>query len=156
MFTWFKELFTLAKMLFKRTDEKNEVDIITMKYFPFKGYIYMAWCGEIITRKNITWDDMSESSKNEEFGHLKQASFYKYWFQYYLVYVWEWIKGNPIIAPASSAYFTIPFEMHAKANRHNSSYDYNRDDLKNKYTLRNRKQLYKMYRFEWENYCRGL
>ena len=53
MFTWFKELFTLVGMLFKRTNKKNEVDIIIMKHFPFEGYNYIAWCGEIITKKNI-------------------------------------------------------------------------------------------------------
>lgn len=156
MITWFKELFTLAKMLFKRTNEYTEVDLVKTNNFPFKGYSYMAWCGKVITRKNIEWGDVPEYIQNEELGHLKQASFYKYWFQYYLVYVWEWIKGNPIINPASSAYYTVPFEVQAKANRHNKEYDYNKDDLKQIYTLKNRKQLYRTYRDNWVEFCKSL
>lgn len=156
MFTWFKELFALVKMLFKKTTVSTDVELVKMNYFPFKGYAYMAWCGKVITRKNIEWEDIPRYIQNEEMGHLKQAAFYKYWFQYYLVYVWEWIKGNPIVHPASSAYYTIPFEVQAKANRRNPEYDYNREDLKTKYTLRDRKRIYNDYRYEWENYCRSL
>lgn len=150
---WFKELFMLIGMLFSKVDRTRDINVIITKHFPFEGYAYMMWCGCIVTRKTT---DISEESYNHEKGHLIQASFYKWWIQYYAVYLWEWIKGNPIINPASSAYYTIPFEIQAYANQHDSNYDYNRDDLKNKYTLKNRKKLYKSYRFEWKYFVKTL
>lgn len=144
----------LIGMLFSKADVNKEIKVITTKYFPFEGYSYMMWCGSIITRK--VDPKISQSTFNHESGHLIQASFYKWWIKYYIVYLWEWIKGNPIIAPASSAYYTIPFEIQAYANEHDANYDYNRNDLKNKYTLKNRKRLYKMYRFEWKQYVKSL
>ena len=156
MFKWFIELFTLIKMLFKSINKYNDIELINMKYFPFREYTYMAWCGKVITKKNIKWEDIGQYIKNEEIGHLKQASFYNYWIQYYLVYVWEWIKGNPFTSPYKSAYYTIPFEIQARANRHNPDYDYNRVDLKNKYTLKNRKRIYKENRKGWTKYIKTL
>lgn len=43
----------------------------------------------------------------------------------------EWVKGNPICHPASSAYYTIPYEMEAYANEGNPDYpvNYNGNNL---------------------------
>ena len=42
------ELIKLIKMLFTPIKDVNELNLIGMKHFPFKGYKYMMWCGNII------------------------------------------------------------------------------------------------------------
>ena len=97
---------------------------------------------------------MGSESKNHELGHAKQAAYYKRWIYYYLVYCWEWLKGNPFTG--IGAYYTIPFEIQAYGNQHNSTYDYNRSDLKSKYTIKKRRSVYKKYKYGWKNYCKSL
>ena len=155
MFTWFKELFILAGMLFKKTSNLNDVEILKMKYFPFKNFSYMAWCGKIVTRRDVTIEQMGQQNKNHEYGHLMQAKHYKYFIQYYLVYVWEWLKGCPLKS-TMAAYYTIPFEVQAYANQHNPNYDYNRDDLKKRYTLKKRQKQYKSRKYDWKYYIKTL
>jgi hypothetical protein len=154
MLTWFKELFMLVGMLFSKIDLNKPIQIIAMKKFPFNRYGCMMWCGSIITKKENL--KISQTTFNHEKGHLIQASFYKWWIQYYAVYLWEWIKGNPFTYPTISAYYTIPFEIQAYANEQNPNYDYNREDLKNKYTFKNRKSLYNKYKFEWIDWIKML
>lgn len=155
MIQWLKELWMLISMLFSKTayPVDENIETVITKYFPFKNYSYMAWCGKVITRRSI---EMSFNTKTEELFHLKQACYYKYWFQFYLVYVWEWIKGNPILSPSYSAYYTIPFEMQAQANRGNINYEPTREDLKSRYTIKHRKSTYKKHRDDWKNYIRAL
>ena len=115
----FKELWYLIKLLF--SDVSNQkAEVVKMKYFPFQGYSAMSWCGKVITRK----DKVSDKIINHERIHLEQAiekaklEKTSTWFTYYLQYLKYWIKGNPIIAPATSSYYTIPFEMEAYDNEH--------------------------------------
>ena len=79
---------------------------------------------------------------------------------YYWRYFVEWLKGNPILKPASSAYYTIPFECEAYANETNLDYckDYDGSNMQ-KYTFRNRKRLYKNVdgtSNDWKEYVKGL
>lgn len=156
MFAWFKELFVLIQMIFGRTEKCDKLEILQMKYFPFKNYSYMMWCGKLVTRKNITIRNIPSHVGNHENGHLIQAKFYKWWIQYYLVYFWEWLKGIPFWPPFNSAYYTIPFEVQAYANQHIPEYDYNREDLKSKYTIKYRKREYKKNKTYWKNYIKYL
>lgn len=138
-----KELWTLIKLLFTKTPKSyNELEVVKMNYFPFKGFFAMSWCGKLITR---TPEKVDQIDITHETIHLKQAQQYSNWFTFYLRYLWEWIKGNPITAPSISAYYTIPFEVEAFANEKNAEYpqNYTPDNLKTKYTLRHRKMLYK-------------
>ena len=128
-----------------------------MKHFPFQGYSAMSWCGKVITRK----DNVSDKVLNHERMHLEQAlklvenDKQKTRLKYYWQYLKYWIKGNPIMAPASSAYYTIPFEMEAYGNEHNSDYKVTANSWK-KYEIENRKETYKKYRDNWRNYCKNL
>ena len=147
-----KELWTLAKMLFKsKPSEIDEVTLLGLDHFPFKGYAYMMWCGRMvyrndaIDRRRKEWITKAyKASKNHETIHLMQAKMCGSWVKYYLKYLWEWLKGGPVMAPASAAYYTIPFEVEAYANEGDFDYPKNYDGSNlAKYTLKNRKKLYK-------------
>ena len=123
-----------------------------MNHFPFQGYLAMTWCGKIITRKP---EKISAVVKNHERIHLWQALQYKSWLDYYWQYLKYWVKGGPIMAPASAAYYTIPFEMEAYGNERNFDYKVTANSWK-KYEIENRKETYKKYRDNWRHYCRSL
>lgn len=150
-----KEFWYLIKLLFSSVND--QVEIIKMDYFPFKDYIAMSWCGKIITRK----DNISDRIINHERIHLEQAlklienSKQKTWLKFYWKYLKDWINGNPIITPASSAYYTIPFEMEAYGNEDNYNYHPTKDSWK-VYKIKNRKQIYKNNRYNWKEFCKNL
>lgn len=162
------ELVTLIKMLFReKPNDVGNVNIISMKHYPWKGYRFMMWCGNIIYRKDkeqeITEYLKTESGKNSirhETAHLKQAQLHgkNSWIRYYWKYFIEWVKGNPIIHPSESAYYTIPFEVEAYALEENQDAIDNYDStlLKSKYTLKNRKQVYRDNRFNWKEFVKSL
>lgn len=154
----FKELLQLVKWLFNsKPSDHDELQIVQMKHFPFSGYSAMSWCGRLITRKDPS--KISDVIINHETIYLKQAQVKKTWVKYYLSYVWEWIKGNPIIHPASSAYYTIPYEMEAYANEENPLYvkSYEITNI-NRYIIKDRKQTYRNCGSisEWKKYIRTL
>lgn len=164
------ELWLLIKLLFisKPSDVKSEdLEIIVMKHFPFQGFRYMSWCGKIITRheKKEVIDRFlnTESgywSKIHEYGHAVQAisEHGDNWIRFYLSYYWHWLLENPILAPASSAYYTNRYEVEAYAQERNLSYwqNYTRENLRGKYTLRNGKKLYREHRDYWKDYVKTL
>lgn len=138
------ELIKLIKMLFTPIKDVNELNLIGMKHFPFKGYKYMMWCGNIIYRGNET-PIISEESLTHETIHLMQAKVKGSWIKYYWSYFIQWMKGNPIIHPASSAYYTIPYEMEAYANQHNKEYiDNYHGQFLHCYVIKDRKKTYKL------------
>ena len=163
-----KELFILIKMLFgKKPCDIENVCLMNMKHFPFKGYAYLMWCGKMIYRDDMydrrqkEWPtDKFKVSKNHEQIHLMQAKMCGSWVKYYWRYFIEWLKGNPIIAPASSAYYTIPYECEAYANEENMNYCKNYDGSNlQKYTFKGRKKLYKKVggtSKDWKAYVKTL
>ena len=141
----FKELWALIRLLFKSNpiDIKGSVEVLDMKHFPFKGYKAMSWCGYIIHR--IGTSDIDNKTIAHETIHLNQAKRSGSWIKYYWQYFIEWLKGNPIIAPASSAYYTNPFEMEAYANQHNKEYiDNYHGQFLHCYVIKDRKKTYKL------------
>ena len=171
-----KELWILIKMLFKSNPkEKEEVTLLGMNHFPFKGYKYLMWCGYMIYRiekKDEIVKEMLtkkfEVSKTHETIHLMQAKICGSWVKYYWHYFVEWLKGNPIAVPSHSAYYTIPYEMEAYANEDYSEYpdgmilyidDYT-NGIHGKYMIKNgRKKLYKKVggtSTAWKEYIKTL
>lgn len=146
----FKELWKLSKMLFTKPALKDKMEILHMDHFPFKGYSAMSWCGNCIVRSDYTKSIKDTTLKHEQI-HLQQGVREGSWIKFYLKYVWEWIKGNPLIAPATSAYHTIPYEVEAYANDHNP--DYIILPVKS-FKVVNRKSTYKKYRDNWEQYLK--
>lgn len=150
-----KELWLLIKLLFSPLTE--QIEILKMKHFPFKGYSAMSWCGKIITRK----DNVSDKVINHERIHLEQAlelaklEKSNTWLSYYWQYLKYWIKGNPVIAPAMSAYYTIPFEMEAYGNEDNFDYHVTECSWK-RYEIEDRKQTYRDNKYNWKEYCKNL
>lgn len=102
-----KELLYLIKLLF--TPLTTELEVVTMKHFPFKGYKAMSWCGKIITREYV----IDKITMNHERIHLEQALRYGSWIKYYLAYLWEWIRYG---------YSNNKFEIEAYTNQYNFNY----------------------------------
>lgn len=148
-----KELWILIKLLFGKRQPKDieKVSLMGMDHIPFRGYKYLMWCGKMIYRNDMydrrqkEWPtDSFKVSENHEQIHLMQAKVAGSWAKYYWRYFCEWLKGNPIIAPASSAYYTIPYEVEAYANELKPEYAKNYDGSNlERYTFTNRKGLYK-------------
>lgn len=148
-----KELWLLVCMLFHRTKD-GEVEVVLFKHFPFDGYSMMMWCGKLITKQE-KYLNPSVTTLRHETIHLKQAKRYSHWYKYYLRYIWEWLKGNPLTHPSQSAYYTIPFEVEAYANDYKEKYKPTEETLK-KYTLKNRKQTYRENRKYWKQFCKRI
>lgn len=161
------ELIQLIKMLFSsKPSDFNEPQMLEMKHFPFSGYKYMMWCGRMIYRSSkrdrILSEIGTESHKRSithETIHLKQAQICGTWIKFYWKYFCEWIKGNPIIHPASGAYYTIPFEMEAYANEDNPDYakEYTGESL-HCYKIKNRKKTYKQHsgKQRWKEFLKTI
>ena len=130
-----------------------KVEVVDMRHFPFDGYKAMYWCGSIIHR--IGASDVDDKTIRHETFHLRQAKEHRSWIRYYVKFIREWMKGNPIIAPSSSAYYTIPWEMEAYANEDNPDYVVTADSWK-RYSIKNRKRTYKENRYEWKTYVKSL
>lgn len=163
-----KELFTLVKMLFgKKPGDIECVSLMNMKHFPFKGYSYLMWCGRMIYRDDMydrrqkEWPtDKFKVSQNHETIHLMQAKICGSWVKYYWRYFIDWLKGNPLTHPSTSAYYTTKWESEAYANEENPDYckNYDGSNLK-KYTFKNRKKLYKSVggtSKAWKAYIKSL
>ena len=138
-------------MLFaSKPSEIDEVKLMGMEHFPFKGFSYMCWCGKMVYRKD-TYETRRKEwitkkykvSKNHETIHLMQAKLCGSWTKYYLRYLWEWMKGG-LSAPLSANYYLIPYETEAYANEENLDYtkQYDGSNLE-KYTFNARKEVYK-------------
>lgn len=139
-----KELLYLIKLLF--TSQSQDVEIVKLNYFPFKGYSAMSWCGKIIIKDY----EINDSTLQHEYIHLLQALQFKSWIRYYLMYLWYWIIGNPF---SQSSYYTIPFEMEAYGNELNPDYKVTKDSWK-KYIIKNRKDTFNANKYNWKSYCR--
>ena len=57
-----------------------------------------------------------------------------------------------------SAYYTNRYEMEAYGNEHRPEYwkNYNRTNLRGKYTIKNRKSTYRTHRDNWKEFCKSL
>ena len=154
-----KELFELIRLLFSSNPKDiEEMKVKNMKHFPFKGYKAMAWCGTIIHREGAS--KVNDITINHETIHLMQAKMCGSWVKYYWRYFIDWLKGNPLIYPASSAYYTTKYESEAYANEENMSYCKNYDGSNlQKYTFKDRKKIYKKVggtSKDWKVYVKTL
>lgn len=154
-----KELWTLINMLFATRPSDyvyKELEMVTMKYFPFSGNRYMSWCGKIITRaeKKTVIDrflttEAGRRSKNHEGGHVVQAITCNgnNWLRYYLDYFWCWVKHAPWMKPGHAAYYCNRYEVECYAKEDDFEYfnmeTYTRDNLRGKYNIKNAKKKYK-------------
>lgn len=148
--SWFKELWMLGKMLFTKPVLTDKIEVTRMSHFPFKGNSSMSWCGHSIVRYDYGEYIRPTTLKHEQI-HLQQGFREGSWIKFYMKYIWSWICGNPIIAPAISAYYTIPYEVEAYANCDNENYII----LPVKtFEIENRKSTYKKHRDNWKQYLK--
>lgn len=166
-----RELWLLIKMLFasKPSDilKMEHLEIVVMRNFPFSGYRYMMWCGKIVTRsekkaviERFMTTAAGKRSEMHEYGHALQAESEHgdNWLRYYINYYWHWLRGNPLVHPGRSAYYTNRYEIEAYGNEHRPEYwvNYNRANLRGKYTIKRRKATYREHRDHWKEYCKSL
>lgn len=168
-----KELWTLVKMLFASKPSEiigKDLEIVTMKHFPFEGYRYMCWCGKVITRygreeviKRFLSTKSGKISQTHEYGHAIQAESEHgdNWLRYYLAYFWHWIKHNPLVKPASACYYLNRYECEAYAQEEHPEYwkNYNRANLRGKYSIKGAKKIYKKLggtSDAWKKYVKNL
>lgn len=156
-----KELWKLIKMLFATRPSDfiyNELEVVNMKHFPFKGFKALAWCGKIIHR--VDSSSVNDITLNHEKIHVMQAMMCNdSWVRYYLAYLWEWIRRG-ILAPMTANYYVSKFESEAYANEGDFDYcaNYNGKNLA-KYTIKNAKKLYKQLggtSKAWKQYVKTL
>ena len=153
--SWIREFFILAGMLFHRVRTDGVLDPIVMRHFPFKGYEYMMWCDNLISRSKEFL--MTKDEKQHEKIHLWQAmANYEKWYQYYWHYYWEWTKvlfksGFSVRA----AYACNPFEVEAKGNECLSSFEVGTNTWK-KYRIKHPRSIYKCNRMQWKLFCQKI
>lgn len=165
MVVWFKEIFTLAKLLFvSRPKDKDSLELMQMRHFPSRGYLFLMWCGKMVYRADNAdyvratfGTEAFRQSMTHETIHLLQAQRHGSWVAFYLRYVWEWVKGNPFTAPSISAYYTSPYEMEAYGNEYDRAYaeNYDGSHLRH-YDIKHRKATYRAHRAAWRAYCRSI
>lgn len=153
-----KELWLLIKMLFATRPSDfvyKDLDIITLRHFPFSGSRYMSWCGVVITRddrktviERFLKTKSGKESKNHERGHVVQGIMEHgdNWTRYYLNYFWHWLKHNPLAKPFDACYYCNRYEVECYAMQHDFTYfdleNYTRSNLKGKYTVKNAKRKF--------------
>lgn len=156
-----KELWKLIVLLFATRPSDfiyKDMEVVTMKHFPFKGYKAMAWCGKIIHREGTSKVD--DVTMNHEKIHVVQAMLCNdSWIRYYLAYLWEWLRRG-FLAPMSANYYCSKFESEAYANELNFDYlkDYDTSSI-DKYSIKNAKKLYKQLGGTpnaWKQYVKSL
>lgn len=141
----------------------NEIDKIEIKWnniLPFPGYFAMTFFGKMWIRKSkkqkwlnyIKWG-MSEIVLNHEMIHVKQAvSTNNSWWKFYALYIWEWLKANPIFNGFNFAYKMNPFELEAYSNERDMTYNtinYNgaaQWKLFKELKVKKRKELWKFFK----------
>ena len=157
-----RELWRLIKMLFASRPSDvayQELEVVDMKHFPFKGYKAMTWCGKIIHR--IGTSDIDAKTLNHERIHVMQAMYHTNdsWVRYYLSYLWEYIRRG-VMSPMSGNYHCSKYESEAYANEGDMNYcdNYDVSNL-SKYVIKNAKELYKQLGCTptaWKEYIKKL
>ena len=113
---------------------ENEIDKIEIKWnniLPFPGYLAMTFFGKMWIRKSNKqkWQNYIKWGKsnivlNHELIHVKQSiSTNNSWWKFYLLYIWEWFKANPLFNGFKFAYKMNPFELEAYANENDLDYN---------------------------------
>lgn len=169
----FNELLKLIKLLFNSKPSEKlglELEVITMKHFPFKDYSFMSWCGKIVTRaekkdviERFLTTKPGRISIIHEYGHMIQAESEHgdNWIRFYVSYFWHWFKHCPWMAPSSSCYYLNRYECEAYAKEEHPEYwiSYNRKNLRDIYTIPNAKKKWKELggtSVKWKEYLKSL
>ena len=115
----------------KKPNENDKIEIKWNNILPFPGYLAMTFFGKMWIRKSNKqkWQNYVKSGKsnivlNHELIHVKQSiSTNKSWWKFYLLYIWEWFKANPLFNGFKFAYKMNPFELEAYANENDLDYN---------------------------------
>ena len=158
MLTWFKELWYLVKTLFTRMPKEYKgLEIVQMKYFPFKGYSAMSWAGKLITRNDPS--KVSKTTKKHEEIHLQQARWMgKTWFPFYLRYLGEYLVNLFFTWTGfSGSYYLISVEKEALGNQWNLGYQSTKESIKKYRTpLFLRHKEWRTYKNAWRAHCESI
>ena len=120
-----KELIFLICKLFTKANKGEELKLKQMKYFPFKRYKYLMWCGYAIYREDKPeLAEMDQRSITHETIHYLQAIDKKFWIVFYASYLWNRIKNNPF---SHLGYFKSRYELEAYAKEDDKTYPERRE-----------------------------
>ena len=142
----------------KKPKEIVEIKLKWNWLIPF-GKLAMTVFGKMWIKNSdrSTWEryEKNGTSKfvlNHEMIHVKQAvSTNDSWWKFYLLYVWYWLKNNPLFRGFDFAYKMNPFEMEAYANENDLFYPgthssgAKRWQVYNTITIKQRKEYWKDY-----------
>ena len=115
MFTFIKETWKMAKMLFQsKPSDFDKLIVMEMECYPFSGYSYLTWCGYCIVRKNTKdIDNIPAEDMNHENIHLEQAKNCGTWLKFYSRYLWSWFRLSPLFG--KFGYYLNKYETEAYA-----------------------------------------
>lgn len=108
-----------------------DIEIEWNNFIPFSGYLAIMLFGKIWMRNNNKprWEKyikngQADIATNHEMIHVKQAlSANNSWWKFYLLYIWYWLKANPLFRGFTFAYKMNPFEMESYANESDLFYN---------------------------------
>lgn len=143
----------------KKPKEITDIEIKWNNFIPFSGYLAITFFGKMWMRNSnkSKWERYINNGQakyviNHEMIHVKQAvSTNNSWWKFYLLYIWYWLKANPLFRGFTFAYKMNPFELEAYANEKDLFYigthtsGANRWKTYKEVSVKQRKQY-------WENY----
>lgn len=119
-FIWFvKTLFTTKPQC------DAQPKYVTVSHFVKKNYTLM-WCGYLVNRlgdESPSKSPQVNTILNHEKIHMAQAYAIskKSYIPYYLKYLWEWLKQNPLLH-GLVAYYLNPYECEAYIKQNDMNY----------------------------------
>jgi len=155
MKTWIAEVWYLVKALFSKVPKDNNMEIVQMRFFPFKGYLAMSWAGKLITRYDPS--QIGESTKVHEGIHLQQARKMGGWFAFYLTYLIEYLWNLlGLWLGLNGSYYCIHYEMQAFGNELNENYEVTKENMKLYRFGFRKKKIWRENKKNWRAFCRGI
>lgn len=144
----------------KKPKEIVSIEIKWNNFIPFAGYLAITFFGKMWIRNSnkSRWEryiknGQADVATNHEMIHVKQAvSTNNSWWKFYFLYIWYWLKANPLFNGFTFAYKMNPFEMEAYTNEsdlfYNSTHSTGatRWELYNQLSIKQRKKYWDEYK----------
>lgn len=114
----------------KKPQEIDKIEIKWNNILPFNGFLAITFFGKMWIRKSNKnkWEQYLQDGRadeviNHEMIHVKQAlSTNNSWWKFYMLYIWYWLKANPLFNGFNFAYYMNPFEIEAYGNESDLGY----------------------------------
>ena len=68
---FFEETFWFIKKLFTKVKPIDKIEIVPMRFYPFKSAKYLMWCGSLVCHKSDTQSQILNTvDENHERVHI--------------------------------------------------------------------------------------